>query len=89
MGADIFQHYKPDPETYLGVFKLLDLEPGQVMMAAAHIHDLAAARKVGLVTTFFARPTEHGPRQTKDRSPESDWDIIAANIEDMAKQLSA
>ena len=40
-GSDLFGHFKPDPETYLGVAKLLDLEPGQVMMAAAHNGDLA------------------------------------------------
>jgi 2-haloacid dehalogenase len=42
-GSDLFGHFKPDPETYLGVAKLLDLEPGQVMMAAAHNNDLANA----------------------------------------------
>src|ERR1700761_2875918 len=30
-GSDLFGHFKPDPETYLGVVKLLDLEPGQLM----------------------------------------------------------
>jgi 2-haloacid dehalogenase len=86
-GADLFAHYKPDPETYLGVCKLLDLEPGQVMMAAAHNTDLAAARKLGLMTSFFARPTEYGLHQARDLAPESDWDIVAADIEDMATQL--
>jgi len=86
-GADLFAHYKPDPETYLGVCKLLDLEPDQVMMAAAHNSDLAAARKVGLMTAFFPRPTEYGPHQTRDYGPESDWDTVATDIEDMATQL--
>ena len=88
-GADLFAHYKPDPETYLGVCKLLDLEPHQVMMAAAHNSDLAAARKLGLMTGFFPRPTEYGPHQTRDFGPESNWDIVATDIEDMATQLSA
>ena len=88
-GADLFAHYKPDPETYLGVCKLLDLEPGQVMMAAAHNSDLAAARQLGLMTAFFPRPTEYGPYQTKDHGAGSDWDIVATDIEDMATQLGA
>ena len=41
VGSDLFGHFKPDPETYLGVAKLLDLEPGQVMLGAAHNNDLA------------------------------------------------
>ena len=48
MSAELFQHYKPDPETYLGAARLLCLPPEQVMMVAAHNHDLAAAQKLGL-----------------------------------------
>jgi 2-haloacid dehalogenase len=88
-GSDLFGHYKPDPETYLGVAKLLDLQPGQVMMAAAHNGDLAAARKCGLLTAFFPRPTEYGPRQSRDYKAEADWDVVAEDIEDMAAQLGA
>ena len=86
-GSDLFGHFKPDPETYLGVAKMLDLRPDQVMMAAAHNGDLAAARKCGLLTAFFARPTEYGPHQVRDTKAEQDWDIVATNIEDMASQL--
>ena len=57
-GSDLFGHFKPDPETYLGVARMMDLEPGQMMMAAAHNGDLAAARKQGLMTAFFPRPSE-------------------------------
>jgi 2-haloacid dehalogenase len=88
-GSDLFGHYKPDPETYLGVCRLLDLEPGQVMMAAAHNHDLAAARKLGLMTAFFARPKEYGPHQSRDFKAEQEWDIVAEDIEDMAGKLGA
>jgi 2-haloacid dehalogenase len=86
-GSDLFGHYKPDPETYLGVARLLDLEPGQVMMAAAHNGDLANARKCGLMTAFFPRPKEYGPRQSRDFSAEQDWDVVAENIEEMAGKL--
>jgi len=86
-GSDLFGHFKPDPETYLGVAKLMDLAPDQVMMAAAHNADLGNARKCGLKTAFFARPTEYGPHQKRDFSAEQDWDIVAKNIEDLATQL--
>lgn len=88
-GADVFGRYKPDPETYLGVARLLDLEPGQVMMAAAHNGDLAAARKCGLLTAFFPRPAEYGPHQTRDFKADAAWDVVATDIEDLARQLGA
>jgi len=86
-GSDLFGHFKPDPETYLGVAKLLDLAPDQVMMAAAHNGDLGAARKCGLMTAFWPRPTEYGPHQKRDYQADQEWDIVATDIEDLATQL--
>ncbi len=86
-GSDIFRRFKPHPETYLGTARLLDLEPGQLMLASAHNGDLANARKNGLMTAFFLRPTEYGPNQTIDLTAEQDWDVIADDIEDMATKL--
>ncbi len=86
-GSDMPRRYKPDPEVYLGACAILGLRPGQVMMAAAHNYDLAAARALGLKTGFFVRPTEYGPGQTKDIKAESNWDIIAQDVEDLARQL--
>jgi 2-haloacid dehalogenase len=86
-GSDLFGHFKPDPETYLGVAKMMDLAPDQVMMAAAHNGDLGSARKCGLMTAFWPRPTEYGPHQKRDYEAEQDWDIVAKDIEDLAAQL--
>jgi 2-haloacid dehalogenase len=61
LGSDVSRAYKPDPEAYRRPAELLDLEPGEVMLAAAHPADLAAARDAGLATAFIARPLEHGP----------------------------
>lgn len=88
-GADLFRHYKPDPETYLGACALLDLEPPEVMMVAAHNADLAAARALGLRSGFFPRSAEYGPAQTRDLAPAQDWDVVAHDVEDMARQLGA
>ena len=88
-GSDLFGHYKPDPETYLGVARLLDLPPGRVMMAAAHNGDLAAARRAGLLTAFFPRPGEYGPHQSRDFAADTAWDVVARDIEDLAAQLGA
>jgi 2-haloacid dehalogenase len=86
-GSDLFGHFKPDPETYLGVPKMLDLRPDQVMMAAAHNGDLAKARGCGLLTAFFPRPGEYGPNQKRDYAAEQDWDVVATDIQDLATKL--
>jgi 2-haloacid dehalogenase len=85
--AELFRHYKPDPQTYLGAAALLGLQPGQVMMAAAHNGDLRAARACGLKTAFFARPTEYGPHQKRDFAADEAWDVVAADIADLADRM--
>jgi 2-haloacid dehalogenase len=87
-GADLFRHYKPDPETYLGVCDLLRLRPEHVMMGAAHNYDLKAAKALGLRTAFISRATEYGPGQTTDLSAEDAWDIVAVDLVDLAGKLS-
>jgi 2-haloacid dehalogenase len=87
LGAEIAQAYKPSPEAYLRNAEALMLKPEQVCLVAAHNADLAAARGYGLRTTFIPRPTEHGPAQTSDLSPEEDWDAVASDLMDLADQL--
>lgn len=86
-GSDLFRHFKPDPETYLGVAQMLGVAPGQVMMAAAHNADLAKARACGLMTAFWPRPTEYGPHQKRDYAADQDWDVVATDIGDLAGKL--
>jgi 2-haloacid dehalogenase len=57
------------------------------MLVAAHNDDLLAARACGFRTAFVARPTEHGPGQTKDLRAEHDFDIVASDFGDLADQL--
>lgn len=86
-GSDLFQHFKPDPEAYLGVANIMGIEPGELMLAAAHNNDLAAARKCGLMTGFWPRPTEYGPLQKRDYAADQEWDVVAENIEGLAAAL--
>ena len=79
--------YKPRPEVYRTAVRLLGLRADDVMMVAAHNYDLAAARACGLRTAFVPRPAEHGPGQTTDLGPEADWDVVAADFLDLARQL--
>jgi 2-haloacid dehalogenase len=86
--AELFRHYKPDPEVYLGACALLGQAPAEVMLAAAHNSDLRAAAAVGLRTAFIARPTEYGSGQSLDLSPDGDWDFRCSDIGDLADQVS-
>jgi len=88
VGADIAQDYKPKPITYLASCEALTCAPDTVMMVAAHNDDLAASRAAGLKTAFVPRPTEHGPEQTTDLAATQDWDIIATDFVDLARQLT-
>jgi 2-haloacid dehalogenase len=87
LGSDISRAYKPDPGAYRRPPEILELEPGQVMLAAAHNDDLAAARRAGLATAFIERPLEHGPGQAQNLTAASDWDVAASSITDLAGRL--
>src|SRR3989338_4641367 len=58
--AELFRHYKPDPQAYLGAAAMLGFEPTEVMMVAAHKGDLRAAQAAGLRAAFVQRPLEVG-----------------------------
>ena len=89
LSAELFGHYKPDPEVYQGAAKLLGPAPGQVMMVAAHVDDLKAARKVGLKTALVTRPLEYGPKRKADTAQDGAGvaDVIATDFMDLAAQL--
>src|SRR6202795_3123335 len=67
MSEELFEHYKPDPETYLMAAAMLELKPEEVMMGAAHRFDLDAARECGLRTGFIYRPKEYGGSAEPDK----------------------
>ena len=87
ISAELFEHYKPDREVYVGAARLLNLPPDEVMLVAAHNNDLAAARSFGLKTGFVARPAEYGPLQKQDFKADGDWDIVAKDFNEVADRL--
>lgn len=85
-GADLWRHYKPAREVYLGLCDLMQVEVDEVLMVATHASDLAAARSFGLQTAYVERPTEWGP-EVKDE-PLNQLDAFhASGIDDLADQL--
>ena len=88
LSAEVFRHYKPDPETYLGVASIFDVAPEEVMLVAAHKDDLLSASKCGLQTAFVERPLEFGKQvQRDDLARESFTTYHAKNFLDLADQL--
>ncbi len=87
LSAEVFHAYKPDPATYLGVAKVFDVRPDEVMLVAAHHDDLAAARQCGLRTAYIERPLEFGAAHPKDISPEAGNDMHASSLLALADQL--
>jgi 2-haloacid dehalogenase len=89
LGAELVRHYKPDREVYLSAANFLDVEPADVMMVAAHLGDLRAAKDAGLRTAFVARPLEYGPGRLADLTPDSSVELTARDFVDLARQLGA
>lgn len=87
LGSDVSGSYKPDPQAYRAPARLLGLEPGEVMLVAAHNSDLAAAQEGGLATGFVARPEESGPGQQVDLAPTGAWDVSGSTITELAELL--
>jgi len=89
LGAELVRHYKPDHEVYQSAADFLGLNLGDVMMVAAHLGDLRAAKGVGLRTAFVPRPQEYGPGGKPDLQPDSAVDVTAKDFNDLASQLGA
>ena len=89
LGAELVRHYKPDREVYQSAADFLDLSPAEVMMVAAHLGDLRAAKAVGLKTAFVKRPLEFGPGGKPDLNADASVDVSATDFNDLAGQLGA
>ena len=87
ISAELFRHYKPDPEAYLGCAALLDVAPDELALMAAHPSDLRAARDAGLKTAYVARPLERGPGRRPPRVEDGEFDYTADDFIDLARRL--
>ncbi len=87
LGAELARAYKPDPKTYLTGVELLGLQPGEVMMVAAHAGDLQAAASLGLKTAVVPRPLERGPAAVPEPIAPESFDVAATDFRDLAAQL--
>ncbi len=89
ISAELFHHYKPDPETYLGTAKLLDITPAELMLVASHPGDLRAARSHGCRTAFVSRPLECGPNEPPAAIANGEFDVVSSDFMALADRLAA
>lgn len=89
ISAELFHHYKPDLEAYLGCADLLGVRPDELMLVAAHPSDLRAARAAGLGTAYVDRPLERGHGREGHHVAADDFDVVATDFVDLAERLGA
>lgn len=89
LSAELFHHYKPDPEVYRGAVELLATSAERVMLVAAHPLDLRAAQAQGLRTAFVSRPLEHGPKEPPKDEPGDEFDFTVKSLEELAQKLES
>ena len=87
ISTELRQTFKPERAAYLLATTLLDLQPDQVMLVAAHDGDLRAARSTGLHTALVSRPREWGPQAPPLPPPDPSFDYVATDFVDLARQL--
>jgi 2-haloacid dehalogenase len=88
ISAELFGHYKPDPEVYRGAAKLLGIATAELMLVACHPSDLRAAKAQGCRTGYVVRPLEHGAGSAAHEYREEEFDVVAADFLDLATSLS-
>ncbi len=87
LSAELFRHYKPDPEAYLGAADLLGIAPDALMLVACHPSDLRGAAAAGLRTGYVERPFETGPHTRPAPYEPEEFDLIAADFVELATRL--
>jgi 2-haloacid dehalogenase len=85
LSAEMAHAYKPAPEVYQTAARLLAVEPGELMLVAAHPWDLEGARRAGLQTAFVDRPQEYGSGSPAREYPAADQSV--ADLHELAARL--
>jgi 2-haloacid dehalogenase len=87
LSAQLADGYKPDPRVYAMALQLLDCEPGDAAMVAAHPADLRAAAALGLRPVFVRRPLEWGPGSPPASAPGLDGLLEVGGLVELAEAL--
>ena len=89
ISCEMFGIYKTRPEAYQRAAKLLQLEPGEILMVACHNFDLNAALACGYQTAFVRRPAEWGAEGPPDPVPNPKHTMVVDTFPALAERLGA
>jgi 2-haloacid dehalogenase len=89
LSAELVERFKPDPAVYRSAGRFLGVPLDRVVMVAAHLDDLDAARAEGMLAAFVPRPLEWGPDGWQEGDPAGRADLVADDLVDLARQLGA
>ena len=87
ISTELRQTFKPAREAYLMSASLLDLQPDQVMLVAAHDSDLKGAQAAGLHAALVERPHEWRPDAPPLPAPDPSFEYVATDFGHLATQL--
>jgi 2-haloacid dehalogenase len=87
ISAELARAYKPEPRAYLTAAALLDVDPAQILLVAAHRWDIDGARMAALRTAFLERPLEKGPHRSADRASDVGSDLSVTSFDHLADAL--
>jgi len=93
ISCEFLRQYKPDPGSYLHAAELLNVDPNEIMMCAAHTSDLVAAKKTGFKTAFVyrdiekARDVSNGTFSEEPSVPLEFFDVHGQNFSELADKL--
>ena len=87
LSAQLAASYKPDANVYLTALRLLDCQPEDAAMVAAHASDLRAAAALGLRPIYVRRPLEWGPGMPPADPPALDGLLDADGLDRLAEAL--
>ena len=88
LSAELFKHYKPDPEVYQGAAQLLGVARDELLMVAAHPGDLVAAQRAGLRTAYVPRPLEWGEGGYREPVGDAVFDFTVPDFNVLAERLA-
>ena len=89
LSCEFLRQYKPDAGAYLHAAELLDTDPSQIMMCAAHTRDLRSAMEAGFKSAFVYRAGEKSLETMTEEPtvPLETFDFAATDFKDLANQL--
>jgi 2-haloacid dehalogenase len=88
LSGEMFHCYKPNPLVYQKAAELLNLNPSEILLVAAHEYDLIAAAKCGYKTAFINRSKDEESEKKNQHLEHQTFDYAVTRIDELAAILS-